>query len=63
MRTCPLSQKTINETVVKKLCQTNILPPRVFHMRMRNALMQRRSTNGPQFKEDDCTLSAYLSLL
>ena len=32
-------------------------------MRMRNAAIQARPTKVQPFKEDDCTLSAYLSLL
>ena len=49
-------------------CQTNflyreILQPRVFHTPMRNAAILKRSTKGPHFKEDDCTLPVYLFLL
>ena len=30
---------------------------------MRNAATKKSSKKGPQFKEDDCTSSVYLSLL
>ena len=32
-------------------------------LRMCNAAIQKRSTKGQLFKEDDCTFSVYLSLL
>ena len=40
-----------------------ILPPRLFHIRMSNAASQKRSTKGPLFRKDDCTLPVYLYLL
>ena len=30
---------------------------------MRHAAIQKKSTKGPHFIDDDCTLSVYLSLL
>ena len=42
---------------------TEILPPRLFHMRMSNAASQKRSTQGPLCRENEGTLPVHFYLL
>ena len=60
-KTCTLTNA--NKLNFCQKCLLQKLPPPVFHMPMRNAAIQKRSRKGPHFKEDDYTLSVYLSLL
>ena len=39
---------------------TEILPPRLFPVRMSNAARQNMSIICPLFRKDDCTLPVYL---
>ena len=48
---------SIHKNPSVKQSSREILPPRVFHMRMRNAACQKTFKKGAHLKEDDCTFS------